>query len=76
MRAFDFTAMVQPDHTLTVSLPADVSPGLHRVVVIIHDNVLPTTSGSGLANLPSIDAGLTDPANTFRREDMYGAAGR
>jgi hypothetical protein len=43
---------------------------------MILEDESPVTSSTGLVGLPAIDAGLTDPTNTFRREDMYAPDGR
>ena len=76
MRTLQFTAIVKPDHTLTVSLPTDITPGPHHLVVMIQESTSLPTSTTPLADLPGIDAALVDPTNTFRRENMYGASGR
>lgn len=57
---------------LTIQLPDDVSPGLHKVVVVLN----PKPAGSLLfSDWPPNDAELVDPSNTFRRDDLYGDDG-
>jgi hypothetical protein len=75
MRALNLTATVTPDHTLSASIPADIAPGSHRVVVLLPDES-PSSGRPTIGSLPVLDAGLLDPANTFRRENMYGLDGR
>ena len=70
MRTLQLTAIVKPDHTLTVSLPADMTPGPHHLVVMIQENSALPTSSTALADMAGIDAALVDPTNSFRREDM------
>src|SRR5262249_54331899 len=74
MGTIETTAVVPPEHTLTVELPADIPPGPHRVVLVIE-------SGVPKAVFPwkdwkPHDVGLVDPNFTFRREDLYGDDGR
>jgi hypothetical protein len=75
MRTIETTAVVTPEHTLTVQLPADIPPGTRRVVVVVDappvQRPQPFTAG-----WPKYDAALTDPLCTFRREDLYGDDGR
>ena len=37
MRTIETTATVAPDGTLTVQVPPDVMPGMHRIVLVIND---------------------------------------
>jgi hypothetical protein len=37
MRALTSKATVTTDHTLTMPVPADVSPGVHQVTVVIEE---------------------------------------
>ena len=66
------TAVVTPEHTLTIQLPADIPPGNCRVVVVLENgkpSVLPWTEWKPR------NTGLVDPTNTFRREDMIAEDG-
>jgi len=76
MRSLAVTAVVTPDHTLTVAVPADIAPGPHRVVVMIQDGVPPPQGQSDFLNWPAHAAAPADPSCTFRREDLYGDDGR
>ena len=76
MRAVTATAIVRPDHTLTVQLPADVSPGVHEIVVVRQDESPHPHPEPFFKDLPPHPVGLVDPTMTFRREDMYGDDGR
>lgn len=74
MTTIETTAVITPEHTLTVTVPADIPPGPCRVVVVV-DGVAeprkPFTEG-----WPKISVALADPNCTFRREDLYGDDGR
>ncbi len=76
MRALTATAVVHPDHTLTVQVPADVPPGAHQVVIVLQDAAPGPHAGGLTANWPAHQAGPSDPNMTFRREDIYGDEGR
>ena len=76
MRTLNTTAIVSPNHTLTVQVPADITPGVHEVVVLIQEPA-PLPQSSGLfRDWPPHEVGLVDHSMTFRREDMYGDDGR
>jgi len=78
MRSLVVTAVVTPEHTVTVAVPADIPPGPHEVVLVIREEV--QLSGPGHPDFlnwpPPHDTGLVDPNMTFRREDIYGDDGR
>jgi hypothetical protein len=74
MRTLIATATIDPNHMLTVQVPADIPPGAHQVVVVLED--VPTTGEALIVNWPAHNVGLSDPAMTFRREDLYGDDGR
>jgi hypothetical protein len=77
MRTIETTAVVTPEHTLTVQLPADVAPGTHKVVVVIEEvEAAPKPPVPRWIDWPAHNVQLTDPTCTFRREDMYGDDGR
>lgn len=75
MRAVTATAVVQPDHSLTLQLPADIQPGLRTVVVVLEDP-LPVCPADRVPTLTPHPVGPADPACTYRREDLYGDDGR
>lgn len=72
MRTIETTAVVTPDHTITVQLPEDIPPGECRVVVVVEDRAIEALP----FGLRPYNIGLTDPNCTFRREDLYGDDGR
>jgi hypothetical protein len=76
MRTIETTAVVTPEHTITVQLPPDVPPGPCQVVVVVGTAGLPVHRATGqplvFSNYPVRLA--TD--TTFRREEMYGDDGR
>ena len=76
MRTIETTAVVTPEHTITVQLPPDIPPGSHRVVVVIERNGAPAPPTVSWREWTPHDTGPVDPANTFRREDLYGDDGR
>jgi hypothetical protein len=76
MRAVTATAVVHPDHTLTVQIPEDIPPGTHQVVIVLQDSLSPRQQKIFLASWEPHDVGIVDPTMTFRREDIYGDDGR
>lgn len=76
MRTLTIKAVVAADHTLTVPVPADVSPGVHQVTVVIEEAPLAPPEPCSLMDWPAHDAALVEPRDTFRREDLYGDDGR
>jgi hypothetical protein len=75
MRAVTATAIVRPDHTLTVQLPADIPPGARTVVIVLED------ANEAVPNqLPFLfhphPVRPADPTCTYRREDLCGDDGR
>jgi hypothetical protein len=75
MRALTTTAIVHPDHTLTLQVPADIPPGVRTVVVVLEDAPLAATPPTSLKLSPHAVSPV-DPTCTYRREDIYGDAGR
>jgi hypothetical protein len=76
MRALTVTAVVRPDHTLTVQVPADIPPGTHQVVVVLQEDASPPRRDRFTADWPVHQSGPVDANMTFRREDIYGDDGR
>jgi hypothetical protein len=69
---------VAPDQTLKMGLPKSVSPGPHRVVLVIEE-----ASVDAAPRKPAVPLRLTKlhltgwPADAaFHREDIYGDTGR
>ena len=75
MRTIEIMTTVGPDGTLTTHVPTDISPGEHRVVLVIEEK--PRARAERLPlDFPVHDLGLW-PANlSLRREDLYGDFGR
>ncbi|MBX9579504.1 MAG: hypothetical protein K2X87_04280 [Gemmataceae bacterium] len=66
MRTIETTAVVGPDHTITVKLPDDIPPGEVRVFVTV-------PSATGLPfGLQPIDIGPWPEGFTASREQLYG----
>ena len=75
MRALTTTAIIHPDHTLTVEVPPDIPPGIRPVVIVLGEAFPEQRAGTPLQFSPH-PVGLADEACTFRREDIYGDDGR
>ena len=75
MRTIETTARVSDDRKLVVQLPLDVTPGEHRVVVVIEESPAAPRQREPL-RFSGYDVGLIDPNFTFRRDDLYGDDGR
>ena len=69
--AIQTEADVQPgqDLKLSVAVPAGVTPGKHKVTVIIEDE---QTTTKAKVPWPVFNNALYDPSFTMRREDLYG----
>jgi hypothetical protein len=76
MRTLTATAVISPNHTLTMQVPADLTPGVHEVVVLIQEPAALAQSSGLFRDWPAHNVGLIDPSMTFRREDLYGDDGR
>jgi hypothetical protein len=75
MRTIETTANVSEDGTLTIPVPPDVAPGLHRVVVVLEE-AGPEGRETELGNFPVRDYGPWPENLSLRREDMYDEWGR
>lgn len=76
MRTLTTKAIVTADHKLTLFVPEDVSPGEHRVTLMIAEEALSSPEKHSLMDWPAHEVALVDPSNTFRREDLYDDDGR
>jgi hypothetical protein len=76
MRTIETTAVVTPEHTLTIQLPPDVPPGPHRVVVVIEDGKQPPARTPGWKDWPAHNLGPWPEGFTASREQIYGDDGR
>jgi hypothetical protein len=74
MRTIETTAVIAPDHTLTLTVPDDIPPGPCRVVIEVPDPAKPRKRFT--EGWTRYDVTLADPNCTFRREDLYGDDGR
>ena len=80
MKTIETIATVTTDGKMTVQLPADISAGEHRVVVVIDEKPLSQKSETK-EKRPPLDFPVHNcgpwPENlSLRREDMYGDWGR
>lgn len=76
MRTIETTAVVSADHTMTLQVPADIPAGACKVVVVVDAADSPRAAQRPWAEWPAHNVTLTDPTNTFRREDLYGDGDR
>jgi hypothetical protein len=70
MRTIETTAVIAPDHTLTLTVPDDIPPGPCRVVIAVEPPPAAATH-TKWADWPAHDVAFRDPNCTFRREDIY-----
>ena len=75
MRTITATGVVSPDHSLTVTVPADIPPGPQTVVVVLEESPRVSQARRALQLTPP-PIGLADPQCSFRRKDEYGDDGR
>ncbi len=75
MRALTASAIVSPNHTLTLQIPEDIPPGPRTVAVVLEDPDEVRQERVALKFNPHT-VGPADPACTYRREGMYGDDGR
>jgi hypothetical protein len=68
---------VAPDQMLGIELPKSVTPGQHRVVVVIEENHLDKAQPkpTGPLRLTKLHLPPWPETATFRREDIYGDTG-
>ena len=71
MKTIEPNALIGLDRKLVVQLPVTVSPGEHRVVVVIEESALAEIKRPPLS-FTAYPVGLTSDSMTFRREDLYG----
>jgi hypothetical protein len=79
MKTIQTIATVTDDRKLIVSVPADITPGEHQIVLVIEDSLAspPSTRTPKpplKLNVWRWEAWSADC--TFRREDLYGNEGR
>ncbi len=79
MRTIETTAVVTGDGKLTISLPTNIAPGEHRVVVVIdttHTRLSPERLLKPPLKLATWKWEAWPEECTFQREDLYGDYGR
>jgi hypothetical protein len=84
MVTIQVNGVVQPDGTVTLTLPAEVLPGEHVMVVVVETQPTIKAKRARTANgktstrleLPLDHAVPRDPNMTFSREEIYGEWGR
>ena len=74
MRALQMTAIVTPNHELTVQLPPEIPAGSYQIVLVIEEQ--PTQEKRKPFKFPVDDYGPWPVDLSLRREDMYGDFGR
>lgn len=75
MRAIETTATVEPDGKLVLQLPPDVTPGPHRVILVLEEQPALDTAHPPL-DFPVINVGQWPEGLSLRREDLYDDFGR
>jgi hypothetical protein len=76
VKTIETTAFVSDDRTVTLQLPPEVSPGPHKLVVVIEGPLVEPSRAWTVDDFPTHDAALTNPSFSMRREDLYGDDGR
>lgn len=79
MRTIETTAVVTPEHTITVQLPADIPPGACQVVVVVMETTgqpRPTPLKRFTEGWPAYDVGPWPEGFTASREQLYDDDGR
>ncbi len=74
MKTIETTVTVTDDQQITITLPSDITPGKHRVVLVIDETPLPADINTAK---PPLKLNVGEWKNwshdcTFRREDIYG----
>jgi hypothetical protein len=71
-------SQVAEDQTLRIELPKSVTPGPHRVVVVIEEAPVGLSRRQPVAplHLTKLRLEAWPKDSTFRREDIYGDSGR
>ena len=69
---------VAQDQTLRIELPKSVTPGPHRIVVVIEETPLGLArrQPAGPLHLTKLHLEAWPKESAFRREDIYGDSGR
>ncbi|MBI3987767.1 MAG: hypothetical protein HY343_12650 [Lentisphaerae bacterium] len=75
MKTIEMHATVTPERQLTLSVPEDIMPGIHEVVLII-DPPMAAPAPKEKWGFPVIHMGSWPERVSLRREDLYGDSGR
>ena len=75
MKTLEADGIVTPDGRLSVHIPFAITPGKHRVVVVIDEQPI-SSSDRVLEDFPVIDVGAWPEDLSLRREDLYDEFGR
>ena len=75
MKVIDTTILVTPDGTVTLQLPEDISPGEHRIVVVINKQPIMKGKRPPL-KFSAYPVGLVVDDVRLRREYFYDDQGR
>lgn len=73
MRTIETTVIVTDKGQITITLPSDITPGKHRIVLVIDETFLPPDVDKVKQPL-KLNVGEWknwSPESTFRREDIY-----
>jgi hypothetical protein len=77
MRTIETTIEVDDQRKATIQLPADLTPGPYRAVVVVIDEPAAPPVHPTMADFPRHDIPWPFPEGfTFRREDIYDDSGR
>ncbi|UBF24524.1 hypothetical protein K9N68_22925 [Kovacikia minuta CCNUW1] len=71
MRTIETTATVTTGGNLTVQIPYDITPGQHRIVLVINEQPVIKEKRQPL-KFSAYPVGLVSSNFTCRREDLYG----
>jgi hypothetical protein len=79
MIALETLSEVLPDQTVRIAVPQTIKPGPHRLVVVIDEASAPAEAArrpSGPLRLRKLRLAGWPKDAAFRREEIYGDAGR
>lgn len=83
MHTIQTTAVVTPEHTVTLTLPADIPPGVRDIVVVLPADTpavtassTPAAHGAFTAGWPVFDLGPWPEGFTVSREQVYADGAR
>ena len=76
MITIEETAHVGADHRIVLTLPASVTPGPHRVVLMVEEaEILPTASDDPLARMIGAYSGGVGTTGRNAEDVLYGKSG-